>query len=88
MLLGAVSEFFIIDKLLKAWYNEHGNSFAVAQRVLRSAVTFSIMFEEVEIFFSFLNIEGGDIMDYITWQDLLAIAMLIFAIISCFNKKK
>ena len=62
---------------------------AVARRIPRSAVTFSIMLEEVEIFsFSFLDNEGGDIMDYLTWQDLVSIAMLVFSVISCFYNKK
>ena len=38
---------------------------AVTQRIPRSAVTFSIKFEEVEIFsFSFLDNEGGDTYVY------------------------
>ena len=32
--------------------------------------------------------EGGDRMDYVTWKDLLQIAFLVFAIISCFYNKK
>ena len=33
--------------------------------------------------------EGGDAMEYITWHDLIEIALLVFAIISCFyNKNK
>jgi hypothetical protein len=32
--------------------------------------------------------EGGDTMQYITWNDLIQIALLIFAIISCFYNKK
>ena len=43
------------------------------------------------IFFAFLRTEGGGIMEYITWDDLIKIAMLIIAIIACFrnnNKKR
>ena len=33
--------------------------------------------------------EGGGIMEeYITWDDLIKIAMLIIAIITCFKNKK
>ena len=31
--------------------------------------------------------EGGDIMDYLTWQDAIQIALLVIAIISCFYNK-
>lgn len=35
------------------------------------------------------QIEGGGAMDYITWSDLIQIALLVFTIISCFyNKNK
>ena len=40
-------------------------------------------------FFAFLRTEGGGIMgEYITWDDLIKIAMLIIAIIACFKNKK
>ena len=38
--------------------------------------------------FSFLDNEGGDIMDYLTWNDAIQIALLVFAILSCFSNKK
>jgi hypothetical protein len=45
-------------------------------------------FKEVSIF-AFLGNEGGDMMYYVTWQDLVQIALLVFAIISClFNRKR
>ena len=31
---------------------------------------------------------GGDVMDYITWSDLIQLALLVFTIISCFYSKK
>jgi hypothetical protein len=39
------------------------------------------------IFFAF-PLRGGDIMDYLTWDDAILIAMLVFAIIACFQNKK
>lgn len=32
--------------------------------------------------------EGGDTMDFITWNDLIQVALLVLAIISCFYNKK
>ena len=32
--------------------------------------------------------EGGDSVDFITWNDLLQIALLVFAILSVFYNKK
>ena len=32
--------------------------------------------------------EGGDSVDFITWQDLLQVALLVFAILSVFYNKK
>ena len=34
------------------------------------------------------DFKGGDIMEYITWNDVIQIALLVFAIISCFYNKK
>ena len=77
---------FLIDIFFKAWYNTYGSN---AQRIPRSAVAFSILFEEVEIIFlPSLKIRGGDIVDYVTWSDVIQIALLVFAIISCFSNKK
>ena len=61
-----------------------------ARRILSSVCGhFLDFFEEVEIFFvPSSNTEGGDILDYITWNDAIQIALLVFAIISCFYKKK
>ena len=39
--------------------------------------------------FAFLRTEGGGSMgEYITWDDLIKIAMLVIAIITCFKNKK
>ena len=32
--------------------------------------------------------EGGDSVDFITWQDLIQIGLLVFAILSVFYNKK
>ena len=31
---------------------------------------------------------GGGVMGYVTWNDLITVAMLIVAVITCFNSKK
>ena len=43
--------------------------------------------EEVNIFLPSSK-GGGDRMDFVTWSDLLEIALLVFAIISCFRNNK
>ena len=50
---------------------------------------FLLFFGGSQNLFSFLLIwEGGGTMSYITWNDLVQIALLIVAILSCFYSKK
>ncbi len=32
--------------------------------------------------------EGGDNVDFVTWNDLIQIALLVFTVLSCFYNKK
>ena len=46
-------------------------------------------FKEVEsIFLPSLDTKGGDSVEFITWQDLIQIGLLVFAILSVFYNKK
>ncbi len=59
-------------------------------QALRDTISAAVAFSHSEeaTFFAFLRKEGGGIMDYITWDDLIKIAMLVIAIIACFYNKK
>ena len=65
---------------------------AVTQRIPRSAVTFSIMFEEVEIFLFPSSMSREVIPMYMTWEMFFQFCTVIIAmvglIVSIFNKKK
>lgn len=60
-------------------------------KALRDTISVAVASSHSEgvIFFAFLRTEGGGIMgEYITWDDLIKIAMLVIAIIACFRNKK
>lgn len=50
------------------------------------AVAFSVSRKRES--FCLPRIEGGDSVDFITWNDLLQIALLVFTILSVFYNKK
>ena len=57
--------------------------------IIFGSVYFLVFFKEVEIsFLPSLDNKGGGIMDYVTWHDMIELAMLVFTIISCFYNKK
>ncbi len=64
----------------------------ISAKALRDTISVAVAssyFGGSVIFFAFLRKEGGGIMgEYITWDDLIKIAMLIIAIITCFRNKK
>ena len=62
----------------------------ITAKALRDTISVAVasFHSEGVIFFAFLRKEGGGIMDYITWDDLIKIAMLVIAIIACFKNKK
>ena len=49
------------------------------------AVAFSVPRKRI---FCLPRTEGGDSMDFITWHDLIQLALLVFAILSVFYNKK
>ena len=63
----------------------------MSSSLLRLAVAVASFYSEGVIFLPSSDKEGGGIMEYVTWYDLIKIAMLVIAIIACFrnnNKKR
>ena len=75
-----------IDKHPSAWYNCNGSCFDTTRKTLTRWRLLSL-WRKRNVFYLPQFAEGGDAMDYITWSDLVQIALLVFTIISCFFDK-
>ena len=76
-----------LDKRKMVWYDDNGRK-TPGDTINGGGFFLKIHLLRESIIFSPSSEEGGDVMDYVTWQDLLQIALLIITVISCFRNKK
>jgi hypothetical protein len=80
-----IQVFLHLDFLGKIWYNKHG---AKAPFGVTASAAIAPVYERFGSIYLPLTCKGGDAMAYVTWGDLLQIALIVFTIISCFYNKK